>query len=495
MRQSRLELLSRAVIYMYLVLPVLIFCVGWLRWYWALPCGVLISLACVKSIGEPAEECFIALRKEDGRRLIQALSVIAVWVYLSGIGGYCFQNSDHEIRNAIFRALVEYDWPVLSRGGDRGLIYYIGFWLPAACVGKLFGLAAGYAAQYVWAVFGIFIVYYLICVYQRKVSMLPLAFLILFSGLDYAGTWLLAQKGADLVQSYHLEWWAWTFQYTSMTSQLFWVFNQSVPAWVAVMLIMVQKNSRSTPFILSLMMLPSTIPFVGMIPIAVYLYTRRVAEDRKRWREAFTFQNAVGIIVVGGVSFLYLIGNVSGRMITRDNAAGAVVAQGTTVSEPGAELLRYLLFYFLEFGVYLYFVCRYRRKDPLVRLLVCILLLCPLIKVGKGHDFCMRASVPALMILMLLCMETWERLRAEGRKYLFAAYCAVLLIGAITPFNEMHRSVKETFWRATYGQSVRTSEADIESRLLTGGNFSGETTGIFYHCLARPRTVIHGLYE
>lgn len=39
----------------------------------------------------------------------------------------------------------------------RGLIYYIGYWLPAAVVGKVFGLTAGYYFQYVWAIIGIFI--------------------------------------------------------------------------------------------------------------------------------------------------------------------------------------------------------------------------------------------------------------------------------------------------------------------------------------------------
>ena len=114
-----------------------------------------------------------------------------------------------------------------------------------------------------------------------------------------------------------------------------------------------------------------------------------------------------------------------------------------------------------------------------------ILIICPFIKVGYGYDFCMRASVPALFILMLMCMETLERIRLDGRKYLLAGYCTVLLIGAITPFNEIHRSVRETFWRATYGESVRYPEYNIENRLLYGKNFSGEVAGnIFYKYLA-----------
>jgi len=263
-----------------------------------------------------------------------------------------------------------------------------------------------------------------------------------------------------------------------MTAQLFWVFNQAIPAWVSTILILTQKDCKNMLFILSLTMLSSTIPFVGMIPIVLYLYGKRVAEDRNHWKEIRTFQNIVGVLVIGGCVFLYLIGNRSGGMIGQDNAS-------LIVREPAAALLRYLLFFLLEFGIYLYFICRYRKRDSLVYLVTAILLLCPFIKVGEGHDFCMRASVPALFILMLLCMETLEKIRQEGKKYLLAVYCVVLLLGSVTAFNEIHRSVKITYWRVTNGESVRYPEIGIEKELFQYGNFSGEAPdSVFYRYFA-----------
>lgn len=461
------------LIYIYLFLPVLIFVVGWLKWYWALPFGILMALACVKGFTDSVQcDCFL-LEKSDFRILIKALFLIILWVYLSGIGGWCYQNSDHEARSAIFRALVEYDWPVVSYDGSRGLIYYIGFWLPAACFGKVFGLEAGYTVQVIWAVLGIFIVYYLICVFRKKVELWPLVFMIFFSGLDYVGAWILGEAGTDLKIAQHLEWWAVDFQFTSMTAQLYWVFNQAIPAWVATIVIMTQKNCRNMLFVLSLMMLSSTIPFVGLIPIVVYLYIKRIREGRECWREIITFQNIVGVFIIGGCTFLYLIGNVSGQMINKDNAELVII-------EPMAGLLRYMLFFFLEFGIYLCFVLQYRKKDFLVYLLIIVLVLCPFIKVGGGHDFCMRASVPALFILMLMGMEAWESIRQSGRKYLLVGYCVVLLLGGKTAFNEMHRSVRETYWRVSNGESVKYPEISIENQLLQFGNFSGEISGNWF---------------
>ncbi len=479
MKKVRKSIYINILIYLYLVLPTLIFVVTWLKWYWALVFGMVVAYGCVKGFSNSIEENCFSLEKMDGKILIKVLLIITFWVYLSGIGGWCYQNSDHEVRNAIFRALVQYDWPVFSYDGSRSLIYYIGFWLPAACVGKVLGLEAGYAAQMVWAIVGIFIVYYLICVYRKKVDMLPIIFLVLFSGLDYVGTWILGGEGVDLKLAAHLEWWAYDMQFTSTTSQLFWVFNQAIPAWISTMLIMTQKNCKNMLFILSLTMLTSTIPFVGLIPIAIYLYIKCVKSDRSLWKEIFTFQNVTGVVLIGGCIFLYLIGNISSGAVGRDNA-------DLVVREPAAQCLRYLLFYFLEFGIYLYFICKYRKRDSLIYLIMIILVICPFIMVGYNHDFCMRASVPALFILMLMCIETLEKIQLDGKKLLLGAYCMVLLLGAITPFNEIHRSIKETFVRAANGESVRCQEVNIENWLLYAGNFSGEVSGnLFYKYFAK----------
>lgn len=474
MKKRKKDTYVSIVIYLYLALPTLIFMIGWLKWYWALLFGILTAFACVKVFTDSMSDRCLMLGRTDIKIFMKALLIIALWVYLSGIGGWCCQNKDHEVRNAIFRALVNYDWPVVSYSGERGLIYYIGFWLPAACVGKLFGLEAGYTAQVIWAVAGIFIVYYLICVYRKKVDLWPVAFLIFFSGLDFVGAWILGEDGTNLKMALHLEWWAVDFQFTSMTAQLFWVFNQAIPAWIATILILVQKNCKNILFILALTMLSATIPFVGLIPIAVYLYIRHVITNKERWKEIITFQNMVGVFIIGICVFLYLIGNGSGQMIGKDNA-------GLVVREPAAQWLRYFLFFILEIGVYLYFVYKYRKKDSLLHLITLVLLSCPFIKIGSDHDFCMRASIPALFILMLMCMEVLERIRLDGRRYLLAGYLVVLLLGAITGFNEIHRSINETFWRVTNGVSVRYPEISIEDELLKYDNFSGEVQGSFFY--------------
>lgn len=160
MEKKKKDMFVSILIYLYLALPTLIFLIGWLKWYWALLFGILTAFACVTAFTDSMKEECLVIGKSDIKTFLKALLIITLWVYLSGIGGWCYQNKDHEVRNAIFRALVEYDWPVVSRGSGRGLIYYIGFWLPAACVGKLLDLRQGILHRYFgqWRGFSLFII-------------------------------------------------------------------------------------------------------------------------------------------------------------------------------------------------------------------------------------------------------------------------------------------------------------------------------------------------
>lgn len=175
---------------------------------------------------------------------IIVLAVVAVWVYLSGIGSFVFQNGDYWVRNPIFRDLSTYQYPViydLSKeseavqricGSERvAFSYYFCWWLPVSYASKLFGLSetARNVLLYLWAVLGILATVYLICRKIGKCTYIVPVVLIVFSGLDIV-PWLLKNNiFSNLPWTTHIEWWAGYFQYSSNTTQLFWVFNQSIP--------------------------------------------------------------------------------------------------------------------------------------------------------------------------------------------------------------------------------------------------------------------------
>ncbi|MBQ9604660.1 MAG: hypothetical protein IJR45_04520, partial [Firmicutes bacterium] len=302
----------------YCTLPLVIFFLGWLKLYIALPSAAVLIAAlwfCAKNAPEPQ----LKFGKDNIPVLIAALVLITLWVLLSGIGKVMYQNPDHTFRNSIFEMLIAHDWPIKgyiptdSGAEARGLIYYIGFWMPAALVGKVLGVNAGYVFQIIWAVFGIFLLYLLICEKTGKISLFPLVILIFFSGLDIIGFELFYGDVERYNIIAHIEWWtgADIFQFSSFTTQLFWVFNQAIPAWLLTLLIYSQKNNRCIIFLAGLALLNSTLPFIGMIPLILCFVFERLKSFKKQdiipfITDLFTFENILGGDTAGILSYLYL---------------------------------------------------------------------------------------------------------------------------------------------------------------------------------------------
>ena len=82
---------------------------------------------------------------------------LLIWVILSGIGSFLYQNSDFTHRNPIYHDLCNYNWPVLynlsQSSVHAALSYYFSWWLPPALIAKIFAL--GYTGQelllYFWS--------------------------------------------------------------------------------------------------------------------------------------------------------------------------------------------------------------------------------------------------------------------------------------------------------------------------------------------------------
>lgn len=133
----------------YLFLPLAIFLCSWAKLWIGIPLTILLGIAPIFMLKDVRGETVPgSLRQET-----TVFFVLLIWVVLSGIGGYVWQNRrDHFFRNAVFMDLVERPWPVQSDG--NALVYYLGFWLPSALVAKLtHSLETGYLMQLVYEQF------------------------------------------------------------------------------------------------------------------------------------------------------------------------------------------------------------------------------------------------------------------------------------------------------------------------------------------------------
>ncbi|MCL2151928.1 MAG: hypothetical protein FWH57_03045 [Oscillospiraceae bacterium] len=439
-------------IYTYIALPVLIFFSGWIKLYIGAPLCVLVVIAFYRAImiSEPGSP---QVRIKDNLwKFAIAFGIIFFWVLLGGIGKFTFQNADHSTRNSLFELLVYNKWPVIIESSyfekPVGLVYYIGFWLPPALIGKCFGMQAGYFAQTVWASIGVFLFYYMVtALFVKKAALWPLVVIVFFSGLDILGKYLMGEDIVSIIgdNREHIEWWIGFpyMQYSSMTTQLFWVFNQTVPIWLCTVVIVAQKNSRIMFLIFALSTLSGALPAVGlgvlvlMLTIKSFVLALKKKPIAASLREFvfghLTFENYVGV-VIALVFALYFAGNLMNRSGTP-----------RTWSSFGGVFVSVVVFFSVEAGVYLAAIAPFHKRNYLFYYVVVMLLfICPWYIFGVYNDFCMRASIPAVVILMCLVIEALSKAKELKMRRLLAVIICLLIIGGVCPLHEITRSISYT---------------------------------------------------
>lgn len=426
------------ITYLYLLIPFIIFCMGWLQLSIAIPVTAILMWALWQLLKQsPGSHSLIP----NSRFPIYVLLVTGLWVFLSGVGGYAFQNWDHHWRNAVLRDLITYDWPVVYSSPEHGpikmLIYYVGYWLPAALAGKVFGWQAANFTLFLWTWLGVFLVVLQVNI-KFKISLFKTAFLLIFfSGMDMLGTLLFARDYPTLwppIQ--HLEIWAGNLQFSAFTTQLFWVFNQAVPAWLCIVLIL---ESASEPpdiqrqasrfqsqkiFIWSLCFFFAPLASLGLLP---YL----LIEWFKQTDIKFPFKNIrLDLLVASGVILL-----ISYLFFSSNTAAQERGLQSFVLKD-------FLVFLLFEGGILWLLLAPFKWRDPRWTVTGLLLILIPFVQLGSGRDFVMRASIAPLFYLMLMTGEVL--FQSTSPRILRIALYGLLLIGALTPLYEINRSLVRT---------------------------------------------------
>lgn len=140
----------------WLLAGIVVFLLGWCRWYYSLPLTLGI-VAVVYTAWKDGDKVQIYISKNNFW-LSFAVCLLIMW--LCGIGGYVVQSADHYWRNAMFRDLVNYSWPVYDEATHLTKSYYIAFWMVPALLAKLAGsIEFGFFMQLVWLTIGFELLY------------------------------------------------------------------------------------------------------------------------------------------------------------------------------------------------------------------------------------------------------------------------------------------------------------------------------------------------
>lgn len=443
----------------YLALPVLIFACGFMRWQLSLPVCAAILTGFFFARRDSFEPRFEKTMTISIKHLLSLTGVLLLWSWLGGLNGLFYQSDDWPWRNAIFHDLVEKDWPVIYPERGSALVYYIGFWLPAALPAKLVGWMTGsvslawrtaQGALWLWTSAGLLLTALMLMLFtgaeDNKKQWIVVLIFIFFSGMDVIGM-LLKNRTAHVMERLHMDWWMIDGkQFSSMTTCLYWVFNQSIVPWLATICFLMEKDARNYLFLGAACLCCGPLPLVGLAILmmarwaAGLIIDLRAHQGMRSVKAALSLPNIILLALVFPALMIYFLGNLS--------VANTAAAQPAFLDQLSRYFSKtFIMFYLLEVGVYLLLLCSRHKREPLFYAVAVSLLIIPFFHVGSAEDFCLRASIPGVFIVMAWCAECLagkaSPFKTSSRFSRICAICLVcaLLIGSLTPLMEMYRGI------------------------------------------------------
>jgi hypothetical protein len=285
---------------------------------------------------------------------------------------------------------------------------------------------------------------------------------ILFSGLDAVGgringivgfrglhilngdhnDWRVPefQYSSFTLNSGHIEWWVPEFQYSSFTTAMHWVPQHAISGWLGTMIVLrifeLKKHYTFLPFLVAVVFLWSTFAAIGVALVIViqaiqYMRPKEILVVFRRILPSA----ALSTVVIAFLAMYLLTGTGS---IPKFPIFSQAAYDAFNFDGPSQILRDFLLFIALEVGVYLvllFFILRQHRKE--LALVAFVLCLVPLYRIGIFNDFAMRASIPPLLLLMLLVAQGLLQ-KSHSPKATLLRLCLVVAfaLGSATPLYE-----------------------------------------------------------
>ena len=411
-----------AVVLAWLVIPVIIFCAGYLKLIPAIIFSLIFAGVAV-----------FAVLFSDDRKIslpvsyVIAFAVAAVLVsILMGVGEYICSLQDHSYRRAILNDLVNYKWPVIydmstqqnpavinitGSSGKAAFCYYFVYWMPAAAIGKLCGgsIAAANAALLIWTSIGVFLTFAAMSVYSKKASMFAVFFYLFFGGLD------LIPFIIHEVNSYSdwlwLEGWVPHMSYICNFVNLGNVFHQAVPCYLICSMLLISRRPNALGLGCGILFCYSPWAVIGILPVTI----AKIFDKENRyagWKALIKdVLSPVNIISVIAILFVFVPFYMS--------TSGLSQEKGLTASFYDSIpkfILCYLALILLEVVPAAAIVFARRKKDIVFIVSVATLAAIPMIKISYQNDFAMRASMPALFVLAVMVCELTVRVFEKDKE-------------------------------------------------------------------------------
>ena len=198
-------------------------------------------------------------------------------------------------------------------------------------------------------------------------------------------------------------------------------------------------------------------------------------------KQISSIPNIIAILTIVPIYYLYYSTNAA----TSDS--------GFASNSGSLSLVTYYIFVFVEFLMYGILLTRKFYKKRYFLIATMGLFLTPLFNLGGAQDFCMRASIPFLFILMVYIIEYLLQSISYNNKDTMSINSGamimiiLLVIGSATPLTEFRQSLVQIVQSDGVTSLIADDVKTLDNGDMPRGNFitmnASET--LFYRYLAK----------
>jgi hypothetical protein len=435
--------LSRTTL-LFLATPYLIFMPGWLN----LPTTIItlpIFLYCTYAAWQsmkPVKDSnhaasFISLND------FNTFLIIAMLVNLSGAGGYGFQWDDYNMHNARLKDLAEMPWPV-RYGENQNFVYYFGYFLPGALIGKITSLEFAFRTMYFWTLLGtVLALRWLSHLSKWKFSPALVLIFIVFGPYDILNVLITSDDEITSLKelfttlafysdqlNFNLSYQFNFFigNYLSNLFNLFWSPQQVIAGWLAVGLLLHLHNEKRYDaflFIYALLCLWAPLVMIAILPL---IFITMIHQTTTNIYSILTIPNIIGSFSLAVIFITFYIGGSA-----NSNPSFWIFDRLTS----NADWKHLFLLYFTGWGIYTLAIIPFIAKQPnatkhLFFFLIISLIILPWRTFGEWGDLLCRGSSPLMFLLLIFLLQAIHHHWHSGRKNIAALMLCLLIPGSLS---------------------------------------------------------------
>ena len=230
------------------------------------------------------------------------------------------------------------------------------------------------------------------------------------------------------------------------------VYNQFIPVILGLVIFLRLRKIKDWVFICLLVLPFSPFGFVGLFVLQFAEWLSNILANNKNkirqiiYSNFFSIANFSAICTIFPVFLSFFLMNNAANTINKSLFFPLSAYTFTHIA-----IL--LLYYLLQFGIYLYFCHEYNDDKILYWAALISLLLFPFLHIGNSADFCWNSSVPAFYLIMIFMFRYHLKLDYDGRGSIIKKFllCIVTCIMILTPTMQlgsmMYKCIKmDTFF-------------------------------------------------